>query len=280
MKAYVVDLKKEYGLQGGELACSLMDNPRDLGNVDYAQWKRPALIVVPGGGYGMVSKREGEPVSTGFLGRGFQTFVLTYLCGGENGVSYPEQLLELAASVDYVKKHADELGVNKDEVFVVGFSAGGHLTGNLAVEYEKAAALLGGNVDCKPTAVGLSYPVITEEGHRGSYNNLLYGYTDEAKAELLKTLELHKAVTEQTPPAFLWAMSKDAGVPPDKNVLLYALALAQKGVDYELHVYPNGYHGTSTGTREINGTDPSLIRTRVWMDDCAAFFRLYITEPF
>lgn len=280
MKACVVDLKKEYGLKGGELACSLMDNPRDTGNANYADWKRPALIVVPGGAYAMVSKREGEPVSTGFLARGFQTFVLTYLCGGENGVSYPEQLLELAASVDYVKKHADELGVNKDEVFVVGFSAGGHLTGNLAVEYAKVPEIAGKDWDCKPTAVGLSYPVITQEGHQGSYNNLLWGYTDEAKTELLKTLELHKAVTENTPPAFLWAMSKDTGVPPDKNVLLYALALAQKGVDYELHIYPNGYHGSSTGTLEINADNPSLLRTRGWLDDCASFFRLYVKEPF
>lgn len=58
-----------------------------------------------------------------FLARGFQTFILTYLCSPD-GVSYPEQLIELSAAVDYVKKHAAEYNVNADEVFVVGFRGG------------------------------------------------------------------------------------------------------------------------------------------------------------
>ena len=128
-----VDLTAEYPfLQGGELLCIAADYIFD-GEVDSA-WKRPAVIVVPGGGYGMVSKREGEPVAHAFLAKGFQVFILTYRVGEE--VRYPEQLCEIAAAVDYVKKHADEFSVNPQEVFAVGFSAGGHLVGNLCVEHQ------------------------------------------------------------------------------------------------------------------------------------------------
>ncbi len=278
MKMATVDLKKEYGLQGGTLACIKMDYPWDDSGA--ANWKRPAVIVVPGGGYGMVSKREGEPVATAFLAKGFQAFILTYEVGGENGFSYPEQLLELACAVDYVKKNAAEWNVNADEVFVVGFSAGGHLTGNLAVEYASASEKMGRELDCKPTAVGLCYPVISKiNGHQGTYENLLYGYSDEAKAELLKTLNLNEAVTKDTPPAFLWATATDGGVPAD-NALRYALACAKCGVAYELHIYPQGGHGLSTGSLEVNVPAAGLDRVCAWVDDCIKFFRLYIKELF
>ena len=277
MKAFQVNLAKEYGLSGGLLDCMLAECPLDL---DLGEWKRPAVIVVPGGGYGMVSKREGEPVAFPFLASGFHSFILQYTIGGGNGISYPEQLLELAAAVDYVKKNADEWRLNKDEIFVVGFSAGGHLTGNLCVEYATVAEKYGKPLDCKPTAVGLCYPVISKiHGHQGSYTNLLYGYTDEAKEELLKTLNLDEAVTPATPPAFLWTTAQDTCVPPD-NALRYAMALDKNGVEYELHVYPRGDHGKSTGSLEVNGEADFLKRIVRWQNDCISFFRMYISEKF
>lgn len=276
MKSYSVELKENYPfLMGGTLSCLLMSQPWDV----VQAWKRPALIVVPGGGYSYASKREGEPVAAEFFARGFQTFILNYVSAPEGG-HYPEQLLEVAAAVDYVKKHAAEMNVNADEVFVIGFSAGGHITGNLAIEYASVSQKVGCEIDCKPTAVGLCYPVISQKhGHQGSYNNLLEGYTDEAKAELLKTLNLDEAVSENTPPAFLWATAEDACVPAD-NALRYAAALDKHGISYELHIYPKGSHGLSTCTLEINGQSDALARARAWVDDCANFFRMFVAEPF
>ncbi len=273
----VIDLKKEYSLEGGSLYCMTMELPLDF---PVPNWKRPAIIVVPGGGYAMVSKREADPVALAFLARGFQTFVLQYSVGGENGISYPEQLIELGAAVDYVKRHAKELCVNGEEVFVVGFSAGGHLTGNLAVEYASVSEKAGQTLCCKPTAVGLCYPVISyKHKHVDTYNNLLYGYTDEAKAELLKTLSLEEAVTKDTPPAFIWTTASDTVVPAS-NSLCYAQALYANGVDFEMHVYPDGIHGLSTCDAEINPVGEHLARTSKWIDDCAAFFRRYVKETF
>ena len=277
MKTQTVDLKKEYGINGGSLDCMTVELPFDAPNPD---WKRPAIIVVPGGGYGMVCKREAEPIAVAFLARGFQAFVLTYTIGGEYGESYPEQLIELGAAVDYVKKHADEFNINKDEVFVIGFSAGGHLTGTLAVEYASVSQKAGIELDCKPTAVGLCYPVVSSiNGHGETYDNLLYGYSDEARKELYKTLNLNEAVTKDTPPAFVWATATDQAVPAD-NAIRFAYALAQNGVDYELHVYPRGVHGLATCDEEINPQGPELIRAKKWLDDCSGFFHMYIKETF
>ena len=279
MKTFNVDLKREYSfLQGGRLDCVLTEYPYDDEKPE--NWALPAVIVVPGGGYGMVSKREGFPIATAFAAKGFQVFVLTYLCAPDE-VRYPEQLLEEAAAVDYVKKNAKELLVNPNEVFLVGFSAGGHLVGNLAVEHQNIAQKAGVALDCKPTAVGLSYPVITKtNGHFGSYVNLLQGYSEEAQEELLKTLNLDEAVNEQTPPAFIWATANDQVVPAH-NALRYALALAKQGIDYEIHVYPDGPHGLSTGNLDVNfSLTAQQQRTKRWVDDCAQFLHRYTVEVF
>lgn len=276
MRNYKISLKEQgYRLKGGLLECILMDKPFDSGRDD---WKRPAVIVVPGGGYAFVAKREGEPVSNYFLANGFQTFILTYLVAGD-GVSYPEQFLEIASAVDFVKKHAEEYNVNPDEVFVVGFSAGGHLTGTIATLYMEASSLMGQPLDSKPAGVGLSYPVIYPEGHMGSYINLLQGYDGVEKERLMEKLTLDKAVTKDTVPSFLWSTAGDKLVPP-QNALRYATACADHGVPFEIHVYPQGGHGGSTADHEINGTEDFLRKNRAWMENCASFFRLFVKEPF
>ena len=40
--------------------------------------RRPAVLVLPGGGYGGTSPREGEPVALQFAAAGFHAFVLHY----------------------------------------------------------------------------------------------------------------------------------------------------------------------------------------------------------
>ena len=279
MKTYSINLAQHYPwVLGGQLDCLLMDYPFDNG--DEKSWKRPAVIVVPGGGYQMVSKREGEPVATAFLARGFQTFILRYLVESD-GVRYPEQLLELASAVDYIKKHADEMNVNEDEIFAIGFSAGGHLVGNLSVEHQSVSQKAGVLVHCKPTAVGLIYPVISQiNGHQGTYDSLLNGYSEIAKAELYKTVNLNEVVSQDTPPAFICSTAEDSGVPPC-NAIRYALALNEQCIPYELHVYPHGHHGLSIGSKEINTIVPcALEKYANWVDDCASFFREFVKEPF
>ncbi len=258
-----IDLAKEYPLKGGTLTCYLAD-----------EYVRPALIVVPGGGYEFVSPREGEPVALEFLARGYHCFVLEYVIGGEAGESYPQQLLELASAVDYVKKNASEFRVNADMVYAVGASAGGHLVGSLAVTQHRIDEIAPTPLNCTLTAIGLMYPVVSQiHGHQGSYNHLLYGYSNEEKKELLKTLNLNEAVTKQTPPAFIFTTATDQIVPAD-NAIRYALACAEHGVLYELHVYPNGRHGLVTGKAEVNeGMGTYCARLSNWLDDCDAFFR-------
>ena len=272
MNSYI-ELKKHYKVAGGKLIPYVIDCP-----VNDSNWRRPAVIVVPGGAYEHVSKREGAPVASHFVARGFQAFVLEYLVAGD-GVRYPEQLHELAAAVDYLKKHAEEYNINSDEIFVLGFSAGGHLTANLAVDYS-VSETVGEKLDCKIKAAGLGYPVISADlGHTRSHDNLLKGYTDAEKQKLLKNLNLDKAVNKNTVPAFIWTTAADSTVPAI-NSLKFAEALAKNGIKYELHVYPEGDHGSSTCDREVNEERNAIAKNAQWIDNCASFFRLFTVEKY
>lgn len=271
-----IDLTKFYKVKGGKIDLYTIECPTG----DEKNWRRPALIIVPGGGYEHVSKREGATVACNFLARGFQCFVLEYLTV-KDGVRYPEQLHELAAAVDYIKRHADAFKINKDEVFVLGFSAGGHLAANLAVDYFNVCETVGEKLDCKPTAIGLGYPVISSEfGYTATHKNLLEGYEEKDKKQLLKRLNLDKAVTEKTVPAFIWTTASDKTVPA-QNSISFALELAKHNIRYELHVCPEGDHGSSTCDYEVNFDRlPAYKKNAQWLDNCASFFRLFTVEKY
>jgi dipeptidyl aminopeptidase/acylaminoacyl peptidase len=69
--------------------------------------------------------------------------------------------------------------------------------------------------------------------------NLLGGTPSPA---LLDELSCEKHVSIGTPPCFLWHTGEDAGVPLE-NSLLFASALREHGVPFEMHIYPKGGHG-------------------------------------
>ena len=275
MKVENVSLKEVYGLQGGNVQALIGEKPFDFG---WETWKRPAMVVVPGGGYGMVSKREAEPIAFRFLAKGFQVFILDYLCAPT--AHYPEQLLELACTVDYIRKNAVRFGVNPKEVFAVGFSAGGHLVGNLSTDYMQAVEAYGKDLDCKLTASGLCYPVISPKyGHVGSFDNLTCNMTDAEKEEVFKKTYLDENVCERTSPAFIWSTAEDQVVPPE-NSTAYATALIKRGIPFELHIYPQGIHGLSTCDGEVNPAGAHLSKNEHWVGAFASFCRLFTEESF
>jgi dienelactone hydrolase len=171
--------------------------------------------------------------------------------------------------------------VNPNEVFAVGFSAGGHLVANLSCEHMLIEEKYGKPLDCKPTAVGLSYPVIFYNGHQGSFINLTQGMPEAERDATIASLELDTRVTAETSPAFIWSTFEDQLVPCE-NSLRYAMALKKAGVRFALHVYPFGQHGLASSDMEISGGygKDAVEYSRAWIDDCCKFFRIYVEEQY
>lgn len=232
--------------------------------------KLPALVICPGGGYFMVSKREGEPVALEFLARGYVTMILTYsTTSNEENSRYPMQIEELMAAVDYLTRNAESYAVDPDRIFLIGFSAGAHLACNLGAHYHRYLDRY--NINIK--GICLAYPVISSElGISGNtYNNLLRGYDGEERERLLQDLSFNRADLTHFPPAFVWTTSTDEIVPP-VNAISFVENLLKYGKKCEFHLYPKGPHGLSTCSELINEPIPELNQVSSWIDLCNQFF--------
>jgi acetyl esterase/lipase len=233
----------------------------------HPNYKRPSVLICPGGAYELTSDREAEPVALRFAAAGYNAFVLRYSVKVEK---YPTQLLEVSAATAYIRRMAEEWGIDKDKIIVCGFSAGGHLAGSLGVFWnqtfiqEKLGIAYAEN---KPNAMILCYPVITGGifAHRGSFNNLL---GEGASKEELDKLSLEQHVTKNVPPTFIWHTLDDQAVPVE-NALFFAKALREKDVVFEMHIYNRGVHGLSLcdeTTSHIERPDQMNPHARTWFN--------------
>ena len=235
---------------------------------------RRAIIVCPGGGYGFLSDREGEPIALQYFAAGLNVFLLRYSIAPKAADYTP--LTEAALAIAHLRLNAEKYLIDSNYIFITGFSAGGHLAASagtlwkLPLLTERLKADLGDayyDGINRPTATLPCYPVITagEYTHRGSIINLC-GKQDATEEEMNAfSLELH--VDGDTTPAFIWHTFDD-GCVPIQNSLLYANALSKHGVPFELHVYPHGNHGLSLCNTETWSNQPHFINPRCagWID--------------
>ncbi|WP_020616112.1 alpha/beta hydrolase [Paenibacillus daejeonensis] len=201
-----------------------------------------AVVVCPGGGYGMRAQHEGEPIAQWLNSLGITAFVLRYRVAP---YPYPHAYQDAQRAIRYVRFHAAVWGLDASKIGLLGFSAGGHLTATAGTRHDEGnpdAADPVDRVSSRPDLIVLCYPVITMKDpytHQGSRTNQLGDQPTEEQITLLSN-ELH--VNEQTPPTFLWHTSEDAAVPVE-NSLSFAAALSRAGVPFDLHVYDHGRHG-------------------------------------
>ena len=104
-------------------------DPAQVLDVYYAhQENRKDIVLVDiHGGFYVAGQKEGNrDYASVFLGEGFDVVLVEYrLNDGVRDVS--DELADCAAALDYLTVHAEELGLNKDRMFLTGDSAGGHL---------------------------------------------------------------------------------------------------------------------------------------------------------
>lgn len=233
---------------------------------------RPAVLICPGGGYRHTSDREAEAVAVQMNAMGFQAFVLYYTCAPQ--AEFPRPQLEAAKAVLTIRENAQRWHVDPNKVIVLGFSAGGHLAASVGVFYNKEfiyQPLDAKPEMIKPSGLVLCYPVITSDkfAHRGSIVSLL---GEKKEYEELVSLELQ--VTEDTPSTFLWHTYEDGSVPVE-NSMLFASALREKKVPFELHIYPRGSHGLSLANAETTSKGGNTIIPEVqgWIELAGTWIR-------
>jgi len=154
-------------------------------------------------------------------------------------------LTDTRRALKLLREMAEKYGINKENVGLMGFSAGSHLA----------------------TVAGLWKSDVTEENP--DYTALIYGVTNLTPSNL-KWLEeslyfrnltneeidqnkLLELVSEDSPPAFL-VHAYDDDVCNVEETTLYAQKLFDYNVVVEVHLFAKGGHGFGLGQKE-NGTD-------------------------
>lgn len=270
----VIHLKEHYSFLGEDGKDPLLTTylPYNMVEMSRQEQLRPAILILPGGGYHFNSEREAEVIALRFLPKGYNAFVLNYSVAPHK---FPSQIREVAAAMELIHANAKEWNTDTDRIAIMGFSAGGHLACHYTNCYDIPEVR---EVFPESKAVNasiLSYPVITgDPAHRHTNSfRFLSGHDVVTEADIEK-YSLHTKVTERTAPTFLWHTAEDQVV-PIKNSILYADALATNKVPFELHIYPFGWHGLGTSDSESNGElVPKVAHTAQWMDSLMKWLKI------
>ena len=234
--------------------------------------KRPCMIVCPGGGYGIISRHEAEPIALQFLPQGYNVFTVIYSIAPHR---FPTQLREVAALMELIYKNTDAWNCDTSKIAIIGFSAGGHLAAHYSTmsDCKEVREVFPESKPVKATA--LAYPVITADpahANMGSFQNLLG--KEILTAEEIDYFSCDRNVKSSTPPAFIWHTAEDNCVPV-MNSLLYARSLGEHKIPYELHIYPFGWHGLSICDGQIWGeVDPAVYHAHAWLDSLKKWLKL------
>jgi acetyl esterase/lipase len=89
-----------------------------------------AIMVIPGGGYTIEAwGHEGEDIAHYFLTEGLQVFILKHRLPRKESAPCKSHVAldDARRGVQTIRMLADSLGINRDQIAVMGFSAGGHL---------------------------------------------------------------------------------------------------------------------------------------------------------
>jgi acetyl esterase/lipase len=209
-----------------------------------------AMVVFPGGGYGVLAiDLEGTEACDWLTSKGMTCVLLKYRVPCDVVGPYrdcPAALEDAQRTVGLVRFHASEWHIDPHKIGVIGFSAGGHMVAAISTHFDKrlySPVDDADKVSCRPDFGIALYP-----GH------LVWPAKDFAPNPDIR-------VTSQTPPTFL-LQAEDDPVDPVENSLVYYSELRKAHVPAEIHVFVHGGHAYGLRRTEAPITRwPELVET-------------------
>lgn len=226
-----------------------------------------SVIICPGGSYIYIDRiNEGEAVARKLNKYGITAFVLRYRTAWQHN-HHPAMIQDLQQAMRYVKENAAYYGIEPEKVGVMGFSAGGHLSGTAAVYSDTAFIENDRVVSLRPYFAAMIYPVVSMQDdicHVKSRNNLLGNqYTEEQK----HMMSLEKNIHSGMPPFFLLHCTGDKTVDYRNSVALDE-ALTREGVTHKFMLIEEHRHGGhGFGVQSIGKVAGWIDHFMEWLSD-------------
>ncbi len=226
-------------------------------SADPKQSNGAAVLVCPGGGYGILAyQHEGTDVCKWLNKLGITGILLKYrVPRRKDRAKHDAPLQDSQRALGLVRKHAKDWGINPSKLGILGFSAGGHLSLMTLTSFQSRTYPRMDDADdlsCRPDFGILVYPA--------------YLVDRKSRDALFPEVVINK----ETPPCF-FVHTGDDHVPAEGSALAY-LALEKAGVvGNELHLFPFGGHGygmrkTDRAVSEWPDRAASWMRATGWLD--------------
>ncbi|WEV39933.1 alpha/beta hydrolase [Lactobacillus sp. ESL0681] len=221
--------------------------------------KHPLAIVIPGGSFDHLSKREGEPIALAFNNCGFNSVVMEYNLVQDEGEIYPDAALDVLATVQYYRERAQEYQIDPDKIVTIGFSAGGHvasIANYLATSVKYQTEYDFEQAEVLPNKTILGYPLIDIE-------KIGFKVPEDEESMVPEDRYLKDSslgVTRETPATFIFHAWDDPMVLVT-NTLEYIAALHEHQVPCEVHLFNQGGHGFSLARGDM------VTRGREWQEN-------------
>jgi acetyl esterase/lipase len=223
-----------------------------------------AIVVCPGGGYRMLAPHEGEAYARWLNELGIAAFVLKYrLTSG--GYHVPDSLQDAARAIRTVRSKAAEWRLDLKRIGIMGSSAGGHLSATLSTRFDGGRSEADDpieRVSSRPDICILCYAfILFDRNDKPERHEQFLG--KNPSPEQIRAYAPALNVRSDTPPCFIWQTVADPAVKVE-NALVFAEALRQAKVPFDLHLYQNGRHGIGLGAKEHDSA-----KLHPWTRDCA-----------
>lgn len=211
----------------------------------------PAVVVCPGGGYGILAwNHEGVEVAQWLKDHGFAAIILKYRVPDQRDAA----LADAQRAIRWTRAHAKEFMIDPAKVGIMGFSAGANLTVRAATNFKRPIYAAVDDVDAQSCRPDFQLPIYPWDLiARKDSSNAWKGH------EGLEVRTADYPVDSETPPAFIIQSGDDFCLP--ETSLAYYAALKRAGVPAELHIFEKGGHnGHGYGVRKLGYS------TDVWPD--------------
>jgi len=194
-----------------------------------------AMIVAPGGAFvNLMMSYEGVDIAKRLNEMGVDAFVLKYrlIHDADREKQSGQDLRKMAGAdgqqaVRLIRARAREFGINSNQIGMMGFSAGGHVT---------LATVMG-----------------PAEG-RPDFAAPVYAATGSDWGQLI-------TVPDHAPPLFIATAADDQIIPWERSLELFE-AWQDAGIPAELHIYQTGAHGF---VKKGGGADHFMDHLEAWM---------------
>ncbi len=213
--------------------------------------KRPAIVLIHGGGFIFGDKTFYGPMGRELAGKGYVVFSINYRLAPV--FRYPAQLDDAQRAVRWIRAHAETYHVDPDRIGALGDSAGGYLVSMLGLRdtrnnEDPALASFSSRVQCVVDFYGPSDFTLPVDAPGVSPQAIellkaFFGKTQAQAPDLYREGSPIRYVTKQAPPFLIVHGTADTLVPPDQSTRLCdALKAAGANVTLSLfYKYPHGF---------------------------------------